>query len=71
MAMTRMMGLGLMSAMLLAGCVAVPDNGPRRNWGYDRSSDAHERNAERREDRRERREDQRERQEDRRDNRRN
>jgi len=71
MAMIRMIGLGLLGAVVLAGCVAVPNNGPRYNWGHDRSNEARERNEERREDRRERREDQRERQEDRRDNRHN
>ena len=57
--MIRMTGLGLLGAMVLAGCVAVPNNGPRHNWGNER-----------RDDQRERREDQRERQEDRRNDRR-
>ncbi len=57
--MIRMIGLGLLGAVVLAGCVAVPNNGPRHNWGNER-----------RDDQRERREDQRERQEDRRNDRR-
>jgi len=65
-AMIRMTGLGLLGAMVLAGCVAVPNNGPRHNWGNERRDDQRER----REDQRERREDQRERQEDRRNDRR-
>lgn len=51
--MTRMMAMGLLALAMLGGCVAVPNGGPRQDWGN--WGDA--RRGEQREDRRDARQD--------------